>query len=401
MTGGADPDTTPGDPLSSAGVDRAALGQAVGELPESLKLAVSLHLYEGLSVSEISEVLGIEQEQAERLVTEALERLAPGGRAASEQADREVVEPTYLPFSEEQLLGHFIRSSSQGADQNPERHLAYYRASAARYREFMEGDPQRKALPLSKLRRPCQIEKDERFWVVCCLMGYAHGPDPAALWAELLASAFCETPPLEGVRSWEECLSGELELFFEVNLPSPPSYREWLRQNIATRNVVPYVIDAAAGAGTRLEGATHVDALLLNRSTGFSVLFEAKALSDASYHVSFDSMRNQIARNVDVMLERNEKLGEPLSLRNPDRTLFALLTPGLYRQHPRSRLYGCLMDDYARHPEDLGRDLPHRRGVDWPGLSRRLGWLTWEDCESTLPGSCPWLAQAGAEAPAS
>jgi hypothetical protein len=39
------------------------------------------------------------------------------------------------------------------------------------------------------------------------------------------------------------------------------------------------------------EGATHVDALLLNASNGFALLVEAKVLSDVSYQVSAEGIR--------------------------------------------------------------------------------------------------------------
>jgi hypothetical protein len=133
--------------------------------------------------------------------------------------------------------------------------------------------------------------------------------------------------------------------------------------------------------------------VLLNPGNGFAVLFEAKVLSDTACQVSFDALRNQIARNVDVMLESNNSLPEPLSLRRPERTLFALLTPEVFRAHPHSRLYGWLMNEYHSEPSALARDIPHRASADWPVVARRIGWLTWEDCEGVLPGACPWLKQ--------
>lgn len=120
------------------------------------------------------------------------------------------------------------------------------------------------------------------------------------------------------------------------------------------------------------------------------VLFEAKVLSDCSCDVTFDARRNQIARNIDVMLDANPTLMAPLSLRDPERTLFALLTPRMFKDHPRSRLYGSLMESYRSRPDSLAEDLPHRT-ADWPSVSRRLAWLTWEDLDEVLPGSCTWL----------
>jgi hypothetical protein len=308
------------------------------------------------------------------------------------------IDPIYLPFSTEQLQGHFAPTATRSADEQAARHQGYYLASAERYNSFQADHLDRRGLPLSKLKTPCQIEKDERFWVVTCLMSYLYSADRAECLGALMRLCFGDTPPLSDVASWDECLGGKLHLFFEVSLPSPPGYKRWLAEHLDQRQIIPYVLDASRRRGTDevrggLEGATHVDAMLLNADNGFAVLFEAKVLSDVSCQVSFDAMRNQIARNIDVMLERNDNLPEPLSLRQPQRTLFALLTPEIFRTHPHSRLYGWLMNEYRNSPTALARDIPHRRSVDWSDVAHRIGWLTWEDCEQVLPGSCPWAAQ--------
>jgi len=227
-------------------------------------------------------------------------------------------------------------------------------------------------------------------------MTYFHRADRAERLGEMMSKCFGDVPPLTGVASWNKCFRGGLRLYFEVNLPSPPTYKRWLGENLSRRQIVPYVLDAGYRRGTDvvrkgLEGPTRVDAILLNEDNGFAVLFEAKALADISYQVSFDAMRNQIARTIDVMLERNANLPEPLSLRRPEHTLFAMLTPEIFRQNPQSRLYGWLLDEYRSNPAALAQDLSHRQSVDWPEIARRIGWLTWEDCEQVLRGSCPWL----------
>ena len=145
-------------------------------------------------------------------------------------------------------------------------------------------------------------------------------------------------------------------------------------------------------AGHALEGATKVDAMLIAPATGFAVLFEAKVLADASSSIGFDVLRNQLARNIDVMLQPNPNLEDPLPRRRPERTCFVLLTPEIFRSHPESRLYGWLMRDYRTSPAALQRDLPHRAGTDLAAVASRLGWLTWEDCNEVRPGACPWLS---------
>ena len=75
-----------------------------------------------------------------------------------------------------------------------------------------------------RLRR--QMEKDERFWVATALMSLYHedgGVSRGQLFSRLLGKGGLR-PPAPFAR-WEEALSGQLELYFEVSLPSPPSYQ--------------------------------------------------------------------------------------------------------------------------------------------------------------------------------
>lgn len=300
-----------------------------------------------------------------------------------------VIDPLYLPFSEQDLLQHFILKTEPG------RYTSYYVKSAERYARLR--DKCRQGLSVTDMKHDCQIEKDERFWIAGCLLRYYHRPGRVAAISALLTRCFGPVPPVPGLTSWGECLSEDEDnlLYFEVNVPAPEEYVAWLKEHVGERQIVPYILDAArsAGGGYRgdLEGPTHVDAVLLNRATGFAVFFEAKVLSDISVGVTFDPLRNQLARIVDVMLEPNERMGVPLSYRDPRRTLLVLVTPELFRRAPHARLYGWLMQEYRSSPSALARDLPHRKDVDFAEVSRRLGWVTWEECDEVLPGACPWL----------
>lgn len=299
-----------------------------------------------------------------------------------------IIEPTYLPFSSEQLEEHF--SYSKVAKQ----HLNYYLKSAKSYKDHVRED--RVGVTIRSAKYPRQLEKDERFWVVTCLMKYYHADNRVDLFSKLLSSVYGEKPPFEGIVSWRKCLEGNLQLYFEVPLPSPKSYKKCLAEKLPNRHFIPYVLEAAldkSGVNNRsdLEGATHVDALLINPDTQFAILFEAKVLSDISCCVTYDAMRNQIIRNIDVMLAALEERPKPLSPRLPENTLFVLLTPQMFKDNPSSRYYGFLYNEYKKDPQAIKRDLPHRAKQDLGQIESRIGWLTWEQCEAQLPSACPWL----------
>jgi hypothetical protein len=304
-----------------------------------------------------------------------------------------VMHPTYLPFTEEQLRRHFaplIGSSKAAADPDettarPD-YLRYYRESATRH---LSHDGSTKPTAMSH-----QIERDERFWIAGALLDsfYPEAEQVGRL-TQLLRRTFGDVPPIDGVDTWADCLKGTLHLYFEVSVPSPRSYKEWLKDNLEERVLMPYKLALAQQSGHKLEGATKLDALLIAEQTGFAVAFEGKVLSDLSPTVSYDAMRNQLARTIDVLLDEHENLGGPLRSRQPDQTCVALLTPRIFKESPETRLYGHLYRTYKSSPQALASHLAHREKTEaeWKAITRRLGWLTFEDCQEAVPGSCRWL----------
>lgn len=308
----------------------------------------------------------------------------------------DVLHHTYLPFTADQLGEHFAPVLGTG---ERDQHLRYYRASvdeARKYDELIRGGG--KPTP-AQTRLGRQMEKDERFWLATALLSLYHvggGSGRAELFARLLERAGLRPPP--GFSRWEDALAGALDLFFEVNLPSPARYRAWLRDHLGERAPIPYLKEQAEAPGARLEGATRADAMLLAAATGVAVIFEAKVLSDISTNVKFDLARNQLARSIDVMLEVNSALAAPLSLRKPERTFLMLLTPALTQPGPardaisKSKLYGWLMPAYQDPDSSLLRQhLPHRDSHELAEAAERLGWASWEDCHALVPGACSWL----------
>lgn len=310
----------------------------------------------------------------------------------------EPIHPIYLPFTEQQLRSHFCEVGG-GEGRDVDRHLKHYRKSAAAAQTHAARVGVGEAVTRADARRGRQMEKDERFWVACALMSlyYAEqGRDRAALFAKLLQRA--GLPPVAGFRSWEEALSGELRLCFEVHIPSPPSYRTWLQGHLDERVPIPYMREYATTAGSQPEKASKVDAMLIAADNGVAVAFEAKVLSDASSTVSYDMLRNQIARNIDILLDPNPQTLPPLNQRLPGRSCLVLLTPEIFTDRGAvgfhgGRLYSWRMRAYQNHPVDplLSQHLAHREPHELDGVAQRLGWATWEDCNGILPGSCPWL----------
>lgn len=300
------------------------------------------------------------------------------------------LEETYLPFTVEEFKEHFVEIGN-----NREKHIKYYINSINNYKEFNPLTTPKDQW--SKLR---QIEKDERFWTASSLMTFFHNnTNRYNQLKEILINAFGENPPLDNINSWDECLNENLKLYFEPNIPSSKEYLEWLKINVENRNFIPYILEKAKNKNnveyrTDLEGPTNVDALLINSKNGFSVFIEAKVLSDISYQVSYDSMRNQIIRNIDVMLsDKNENLNEPLNKREPEKSLFLLLTPKLYIDNPKTRLYGYKYNEYKNNPLSLSEELPHKRNnlEYWIKISKRLGWITWENLKEINRDCCKWL----------
>ncbi len=304
----------------------------------------------------------------------------------------QVLHPKYLPFTSEMLLEHFAPVTGKAPD---DRYLHYFQDSLLRLADHLalaeKGEPTHPQIRIGR-----QLEKDERFWTVTALMSLYHRPQgegaQARAFADLLQLAHLRPP--DDFADWASALGGNLKLYFEVNLPSPPGYGKWLASHLEERVLIPYVREAADKA-TRLEGTTKADAMLLAPDTGVAVIFEAKVLSDVSTNVTFDVARNQLARSIDVMLEPGSGVS-PLGERRPERTSFVLITPDLFRRRETglrgSRLYGWLMDGYTDPSSELlAKHLAHRSTHELSDVSNRLGWVSWEDVNKVMPGACSWL----------
>ena len=102
---------------------------------------------------------------------------------------------------------------------------------------------------------------------------------------------------------------------------------------------------------------------------------EAKLDSDISMRTTYDPDRNQIARNIDCLLDSAR-----------ERTPYFWM---LVRDDSPSRAYTQLMRKYKEDPSILARDLPHRDPALLRKVANGLAIMTWRDIARDLcvPGA--------------
>jgi hypothetical protein len=132
------------------------------------------------------------------------------------------------------------------------------------------------------------------------------------------------TAPHAGKQSWRSCLMAKLfdgeavwpcspgDRACELEPTStarPRALRSWpsltprlsgLAQPASRRSSVLAARREAKSKEEALEGRTHLDALLLSQTSGFALHVEAKVLAEIDTHTTYDSLRNQLARDMTV-----------------------------------------------------------------------------------------------------
>ena len=119
-----------------------------------------------------------------------------------------------------------------------------------------------------------------------------------------------------------------------------------------------------------VEGPSEIDIMLEGRS--YVVFVEAKLGSDISLNTTYDPERNQIARNVDCVLDI-------CGNRRPAFWMFV-------RDRAATRTYVQLMERY-RSVSDLNRALPHRAAARLLPICADLAVVTWANLLKLLAGA--------------
>lgn len=190
----------------------------------------------------------------------------------------------------------------------------------------------------------------------------------------------------------------------EVFLRENTKLRKYLNKTVFHSNIYhPYkdrrstLKQKLERPGASLEGNTHIDAVISGTNENgelIHVFIEAKFMSDISTTITYLPIRNQIARNIDCILD--VMTGGGMDKTGIENCWFVLLTPGMFRtaeyggpastpldsfQPTHSRLYCFKMNDYL-NPTLLKGDLPHWKELsdeDWAEVSKRIGWMSFEE----------------------
>lgn len=199
------------------------------------------------------------------------------------------------------------------------------------------------------------------------------------IWRNIFHKAFQDEETLSEVN---DLLKSRGRLTLENPLPPPQEIKnkiiQWVKVN---PHPIKYIRDKFVES--RVEDPSMADATLVFGGGGpdgskaqATVCFECKFMSDISPETKYHFARNQIARNLDVG-----------RLLYPDGFYFVLVTPSIFKSD-RSRLYSYKMQEYQgdnlqAFKQDLlfGSDLADE---DVTRLSRRIGWVTWEELVGTI-----------------
>lgn len=168
---------------------------------------------------------------------------------------------------------------------------------------------------------------------------------------ELTISADTRDLPL--VQSW-------------VPVPAPSAYETASRARMEHSTNPDSV--ARAKDSRPVEGISEIDIVLrMHKQIGF---IEAKLDSDISMKTTHDPHRNQIARNVDCLIEQSEG-------RTP---FFWMLTA----DRGPGRAYTQLVQQYRAHPASLASELRHRSPIVVHAIARNMAIIVWKDVLSVI-----------------
>jgi hypothetical protein len=178
-----------------------------------------------------------------------------------------------------------------------------------------------------------------------------------AWWPHLLSLALKSNPDLLIPVDWHE----QPEIRFWQPIGSPRAYEVASRTRMRCSGNRERILRSHNLAP--VEGPSEIDVVLQNARV--LVYVEAKLQSDVSLRTTNDPSRNQIARNIDCVLDQT----------NGHTPLFLMLV----RDAGEGRAYTQLISKYRRDPATLVEELPHHDPEVVKSVARNLAIVLWRD----------------------
>ncbi len=163
-----------------------------------------------------------------------------------------------------------------------------------------------------------------------------------------------QSDDLPAVELWRSCATPhDYEVISRVRMATSDN-AEWQARSRNTRPV---------------EGRSEIDLVL--EGQGYLVFVEAKLDADISLATTYDPHRNQIIRNIDVLLEH-------CGGRTP---AFLMLV----KDADSDRMYTQLLQAYREDPRKLAAALSHRSQAAIDLVARNLAIVLWQDVFANIP----------------
>lgn len=200
-------------------------------------------------------------------------------------------------------------------------------------------------------------------WVTWNVFALVQKFAPEVWWRHLVRTAYRDHPNIDLPQGWD--VTPAVHLWRCV--PSPTGYEKLSRARMQASGI-PNWLERLGNPGP-VEGKSEIDITLHNNS--MTVFIEAKLGSDISPNTTYDPTRNQIARNVDCLID---------DARNTT-PLFWMLV----RDAKESRMYTQVVKQYQEDPAILCRLLPHRDPDVIIRIAHRMSIILWQDFVKVLP----------------
>ena len=174
---------------------------------------------------------------------------------------------------------------------------------------------------------------------------------------------------LQGILKTNDPVKGGIRLKIERQLASPQGYMDWLRKYEIKQHPIRYIREEAKDKEI-LEGRTHVDAQIV--TDNLLILIEVKFTADIQFDTVYAIHRNQLARTIDVGIERARRSGKKL--------IVLLCTPKAYMER-KSRLYYYKIQEYS-NPVNIKKDIQWRPAEDFKDMV--VKWVSLEEVIETV-----------------